>query len=218
MPTITFVRHAEGFHNSDHRARGNIAYSDPANRDAALTPIGHQQTQREMRNYIYEKYDAIYCSPLQRCRQTLLGIYPAARELPVIVDDRLMEPQGDHLCNWRADRAEIVATVPPCWDMLAVSETNPGGPPHTNESGYTFHSRIRAWTADMVTRHHPDARILVVTHYTWTQHWFDIHRDETVCLANCIGVTTVWPRKKLTPLTVTPNGSVSGDDDDDDAS
>lgn len=210
MPTFTFVRHAEALHNADYHKRGTDAYYDIANRDAPLTPTGIDQTQKEMSAYAGKTYDAIYCSPLQRCRQTLLGIYPDAKNLPVILDDRLMEPQGDHLCNWRLDRDGVKCYVPTYWELTAVSYTNPGAPPHINERMSDFRARIREWTDDIVTRHSDDARILVVTHYMWSLHWFDIHQDEAVYLPNCKGMTTVWPRKKLTLQKALPHRS---DDD-----
>jgi broad specificity phosphatase PhoE len=209
MPLFTFVRHAEALHNADHHARGDIAYRDPANRDAALTQVGIQQTRRELT----DTYDIIYCSPLRRCRQTLLGIYPSACNRSVKLDDRLMEPQGDHTCNWRMEKAHLMLEIPSTWMVAGVADVNPGQQPRANETAAEFRQRIREWTEEVAALYPPRTRILVVTHYMWTRHWFDLFHGNTVGLANCEAVTTRWPPKKLTPSpAVSP---VNSDNDND---
>jgi broad specificity phosphatase PhoE len=215
MPTFTFLRHAEATHNADNRRRGSIAYRDMVNRDAALTPKGHTQTQLALQRFVNETYDVIYCSPLQRCRQTLLGVYPAAAQLPVRLDDRLMEPQGDHTCNWRIEKDELAGSVPACWELAGVGALNPCSPNH-NENGADFAARIKAWTDEVTTRH-PNARILVVTHYMWSLWWHKVHRGMgmPIELSNCEAVVVDWSPPKKVDLAAA-GGLVTPTDDNDD--
>lgn len=217
MPTFTFLRHAEATHNADNYRRGSIAYRDMVNRDAALTPKGLAQTQRALPRFVNETYDVIYCSPLRRCRQTLLGVYPAAARLPVLLDDRLMEPQGDHVCNWRIEKDELARTVPATWNVSDINDINPCNPGH-NETGAEFAARIQAWTDDVSARY-PDARILVVTHYMWTLWWHKVHQGMGMPmeLSNCEAAMVEWsPGTKKVDLAGVGGLATPTDDNDDD--
>ena len=170
MPlTLTFVRHAQGTHNVDHE-------NHPRNFDAELTPVGRQQTTV---NRINENFAAIYCSPLRRCRATLLGIYPSSKDLPVILDDRLMEqPCGLNICDKRLAKSDMV--IPIAWDSTKVSEITPW-----RIDDYADIEKIKTFTNDLLNRHKDGDKILIVSHGNWIYRWFKIYANKEVILNNC---------------------------------
>jgi broad specificity phosphatase PhoE len=183
---FVFIRHAQATHNVAAESRGESAYNDPAFRDAVLTDEGHLQTARVRREHGAEfagilTPSVIYCSPLRRCRQTLLSVLPFAVDMPVRLDDRLMEPQS-HVCNHRIERDELVGDCPAAWVLEEVGSVNP------KDGGDSVVKRIRAWTAEIVEKY-PGQRVLVVSHFTWIQNWFRIFQKQFVTPANC-GILT----------------------------
>lgn len=205
MTTVEFVfiRHAQATHNVAAEERGESAYYDPTFRDAELTDEGHLQVSRVRRERGRDFVEpsgiltpaVIYCSPLRRCRQTLLGVLPFAAEVGVRVDDRLMEPQS-HVCNHRIEWADLACVCPPAWSLAGVAEANP------KDGGDSIVKRIRAWTTEVLVAH-PGQRVLVVSHYTWIQNWFRIFKKEQVSPENCgilyatLPCTMVQPCEKL---------------------
>ena len=187
---FVFIRHAQATHNVAAELYGHDAYMDPAHRDAPLTDEGHLQTSRVRRERGAEFSDkltpsVIYCSPLKRCRQTLMNVIPASATWPVRLDDRLMEPQS-HVCNHRIEKDALLRVCPPAWDLIGVAEVNPKDAPES------IVARIRAFTADVLARH-PGQRVLVVSHFTWIQNWFRIFKKERVEPPNCGILQAVLP-------------------------
>jgi hypothetical protein len=139
--------------------------------DATLTDTGVGQ------------YGAIYRSPLRRCPQTLLAALPKSRWfVPIIVDDRLMEPQ-EHTCNCRADRAAIAEEVPN-WNLTGVADVNSYNGTNINTS---FHRRIIEFTNDLrlCAEEEEISKILVVSDYEWIRLWFAIFQQKEVSPRNC---------------------------------
>lgn len=180
---FVFVRHAQATHNADADRRGPVAYEDPIHTDAALTDTGYEQAYNTV---VRGPFAAIYCSPLRRCRQTLLTIDPPFGNEPVQLDDRLMEPTG-HICNRRSERLDVLADIPVAWDAWGVAAVNPWRP--EEESVADFHGRIRAFTVDMLRRHAGE-RILVVSHFQWISSWFHLFKGQVVMPINCQVLTT----------------------------
>lgn len=176
MVSFTFLRHAEGVHNADARSHGPVAYTFPKNRDAPLTIEGWRQTVERGKLIDISEFTHIFCSPLLRCIQTLTGVAHSARELPVILDDRIMEPQGGDICNKRAEKSDLL--IPSLWNTEKVSEVNPW----TIED--SLHERVVAATEDIL-KAYPNANILVVSHYQWIKEWFRTYKKEEVLLKNC---------------------------------
>lgn len=176
MPRIYFLRHAQATHNVDAAVRGPDAYYDTRHRDAALTDTGHEQAFNV--NFGGIVFDAIYCSPLRRCRQTLLHAIPAAALRTVFLDDRLMEPQGSHICNWREEANVIAREAPTVWSFDRVA---PGAPwyPETRQE---FRKRIIYFTEDLT--YVPAASILVVAHHEWICDWFGLYVGKEIRLGN----------------------------------
>jgi len=175
------LRHAQGFHNVPPEGFSGDWATDPLMYDAELTPVGHSQTLEKQPVYANFIFDEIYVSPLKRCRQTLLGVYPPASNLTVIVDDRLIEqPAWDGVCNKRAERADLIATSPVSWDFSGVAELNP----FRHNSQEEDYAKIRSFTADVVKKH-PEGKVLVVAHAGWIWRWFNIFKGFDVGLENC---------------------------------
>jgi broad specificity phosphatase PhoE len=196
MVEFVFIRHAQATHNVAAEAHGPLAYMDPAHRDAPLTDEGHLQTARVRRERGWEFMEGgslspavVFCSPLRRCQQTLLGVIPAAASWPVLLDDRLMEPQS-HVCNHRPERGVLLEECPAAWNLDGVAEVNPKDAPES------VVARIRAFTAEMLSRY-PGQRVLVVSHFTWIRNWFRIFKREVVEPANCSIMVARLEAKKL---------------------
>ena len=195
-----FLRHAQATHNSDAKARGDVAYFDPVNADAALDDVGLEQILTHRQNI--GAIDAVYCSPLQRCRQTLIGFMPASNEMQIHLDDRLMEPQGSAVCNKRAERLSVIQSSPPSWDASGVSECNPFD---SARDGYSsdiglansFYTRVRGFTESMAAAYEDDHVILIVTHHDWIRTWFSIYTRLDVSARNCEILRVSFDRKKL---------------------
>ena len=175
---FVFIRHAQATHNVDADQRGPVAYNDPIHTDAALTDTGYEQAYNTI---VDGSFAAVYCSPLRRCRQTLLTIHPPFIDVPVQLDDRLMEPSG-HVCNRRSERMDVLADIPVIWDAWGVAAANPWIP--EEETIADFHGRIRAFTVDMLRRHAGE-RILIVSHFQWIAAWFHLFKGCFVAPTNC---------------------------------
>ena len=197
---IYFLRHAQATHNSDAARRGSPAYFDSANADAAIDDTG--MTQIYLCKYPLPACNAIYCSPLRRCRQTLIGVLPEALSRPVHLDDRLMEPQGQAVCNKRIGCAELAGSVPASWDLSGVGDVNPFDvvdEGYSSKVGVTagFADRIRAFTDSLLDNHTDYQTILVVTHNDWIMTWFELYSRDTVAPRNCELIGVEVSRKKL---------------------
>lgn len=168
MPTrFVLIRHAQGTHNVDfYKIGGQEQWTHPIYIDAELTEIGVQQAasvQEELAKYTF---DAIYCSPLRRTRATLLGAYPASRDLPVIVDDRAIEqPQGMNSCDQRLERDVVCADCPSAWNTDGINVINPFFDPidRSFESQKTL--------TEEITKKYPEGTVLIVAHGTWIYNW-----------------------------------------------
>ena len=180
------MRHAQATHNSDAVVRGDAAYFDPVNADAALDDIGMAQALISRQDIAC---DVIYCSPLRRCRQTLCTVLPTTNDGIVYLDDRLMEPQGLAVCNRRAERPVVIASSPPNWDFTGVAENNPFD---TLKEGYStavlampeFCDRVRDFMKDLEARHEGQT-VLIVGHHDWIRTWFRLFKGALVSPRNC---------------------------------
>lgn len=175
------LRHAQGFHNVPPPDFNGDWATDPLMADAVLTDVGHMQTLNKRPLYTDFKFDEIYVSPLRRCRQTLLGVYPPAANLTVIVDDRLIEQKAfGAVCNQRAERDDVISTSPASWNFSGVAEVNPYGPTSDDED----FALIRSFTSDVIKKH-PDGKVLVVAHAGWIWRWFELFKGDGFGLDNC---------------------------------
>jgi broad specificity phosphatase PhoE len=186
---FTFVRHGRAWHNEDFDIRGEHAYYDPVNVDARLTQKGEVQAKALQGLFKPRDFDIIFCSPLRRCTGTLRLAFPESEGLPVNLDDRLMEPQGDAECNRRLGREDLIGDVPTCW---VASEVAPQNPFVILNEGYTtgaagferFSQRIKKFT-EWLMANHRGKRILIVGHHDWIKTWHIMYMGKTVSPMNC---------------------------------
>jgi broad specificity phosphatase PhoE len=199
MPT-TFVllRHAQGTHNANTFQKPTH-YQDPIYIDAELTEEGWKQTKETGEQLRNTHFDAIFCSPMRRCRSTLLGVLPSSIDRPVQLDDRLLEQYATSLschtqellpatppaCNKRLERHEILPTCPPAWNTDRISDTNPWTEQPNKDADLT---RIRDFTEEVQTTH-PNQSVLVVSHCEWISRWCEMYPKTEVHLKNCQFVT-----------------------------
>jgi len=177
--TFIFVRHGQATHNT---GTAPAAYLDPANTDATLTGIGVQQAYNLRAAGLGRDVDAVFCSPLRRCWQTLrLGV-PGADRRPVELDDRLMEPQGSAICNRRMEKRELCCHVPESWILDGVGVVNPWDDANegisVEEAHAGFDARVRRFTEAVMARF-AGQRVLVFTHHDWIQTWMRIYSPES---------------------------------------
>jgi broad specificity phosphatase PhoE len=196
---LVFLRHAQGRHNVDAVVRGGRAYYDPVNTDAELTEFGLADAMGAAVGTPAD-YDFILCSPLRRCHQTLLAAMPGAADATVLLDDRLMEPQGEAVCNRRMARGALDMAVPLAWCLGGVSMENPFDlvkEGHRGDERYdAFVARVRAFTEEVLEpmkEHH--RRVLVVGHHDWIRVWAAEYLGRDVSLPNCGVFRCVWGEK-----------------------
>jgi len=181
MPTkILFVRHAQGTHNlAAENNNGIYDNKDISHIDAVLTEKGIQQTVENQ--ILGETFDAIYCSPMRRCRQTLLGIYPQSEQLPVILDDRLVEqPCGINPSDRRLDKSLIIDSFPKTWIHTAVSDIYDWVVDEIEDK-----HKIISITQEIL-RENENKTVLIVCHGTWIYRWFIMFKNvPNTWLENC---------------------------------
>lgn len=177
MPTtFYFLRHGQAIHNTDEfRKQGEKAHTNPIYQDTCLTEQGREQAQNARIALESMRFDEIYCSPLRRCRQTLLEAYPESEHRTVWVDDRILEqPYGRNIVDKRMEKPFILKDSPVQWDISRVSSTNPFNT--TEEHRELEH--IRTFTQDVRLKW-PNGVVLVVAHQTWIRRWTRMFATET---------------------------------------
>jgi broad specificity phosphatase PhoE len=181
--TFVLLRHGLATHNI-----GSETYCDPAHADASLTGEGIQQAYNLREAGLAAECDLVACSPLRRCRQTLRFGVPGADLLPVLLDDRLMEPQGAAICNRRAERRELSMEIPARWSLEGVAVANPWDTAtegiNVHGENAEFDARVREFTEEVLAR--GVRRVLIVTHHDWIRAWCRIYHGEMdVSVGNC---------------------------------
>ncbi len=101
----------------------------------------------------------------------------------ILVDDRLMEPQGHAIVNRRAERDMLVRELPSGWNLDGVALENPFDSWDEERGGAHFDARVRAWTEE-VCRRWPSGRLLVVTHHDWIAAWCRQFQGRDVSVPN----------------------------------
>ena len=101
---IYIIRHGYAFHNQLAEIIGDKAYFDPKTIDSPLLEKGIEQAQNASKELFNINFDYIFCSPSQRCIQTLENL---VNKKNVELLDILMEPQGEHFCNKRKNFNEL---------------------------------------------------------------------------------------------------------------
>jgi len=100
-PTITFIRHAQGFHN--------LSTANHTIRDPLLTDLGKTQCQTLHDKFPYSsEVDCIVASPLKRTIYTAMYSFPVkAKELGIIALPDVQET-SDLPCDTGSDKEDIL--------------------------------------------------------------------------------------------------------------
>ncbi len=152
MLHLYLLRHAQTDASRARRFSGTI--------DAQLSEIGHRMAAAFAEAYAELAWDAIYCSPQQRARDTAA---PLARltHLPLQVDEDLREIaygswegllEDDVQAQWPDEYAR--------WAADPATRSVPGG-----ETGLQVAARAMA-AIERIRRTHTSGRVLVVSHKT----------------------------------------------------
>ncbi|MFG6318513.1 MAG: histidine phosphatase family protein [Clostridia bacterium] len=138
---ITFLRHAQTTANRDGYFAGRL--------DCHITDTGFKEASQLFPN---AKFDAIYCSPLQRTSETLHAFMPTAKP---IIDDRITEMD---VGIWQGQYKEQITA--PLIKKFLDGEYLPDGAESISETD----ARISDFISDMFNSHNENDNILVVTH------------------------------------------------------
>ena len=176
--TVYLLRHGHAYNNISTE----YSVSDDLLVDAALTDIGKEQTLLLKPQLNALRFDSIYCSPLMRCRQTLIAGYPRSVYYDVKLDDRLLEqPYGTHISNKRAERSFLLSSVPRAWDCSFVSEINP----HRVLSKSDEYQIIRDFGKELLHTNRGKS-VLIVSHGRWICRFLKVFCGmEKVHINNC---------------------------------
>jgi len=147
---LYIVRHGQSMNNSGESRFHNVS----------LTSLGRKQIQRTAKALVKEKFDALYCSPLERALQTAMILYHKLGIAPYAHPD--FSETGFSGGELDVSRDMMQASYPHA--ILDPSITNNGWAPdtETSEEVYERACRITQW---LIGRHpQPDAQLIVVSH------------------------------------------------------
>jgi uncharacterized phosphatase len=154
-PTLLYLlRHGETAWNRDgNRYAGRT--------DVPLSDRGSEQARAVAATLAPVPFSAIYCSTLQRSRETA-EIIASAHNLPIIADPRLIEI---NFGTWEGlTRAEIQTNDAATWTAWRTDpETAAAGT--TGETGRAAADRFTAFVEHLVA-HHPGETVFAVGHNT----------------------------------------------------
>ena len=180
---IYFMRHGFAYHNLGVKLYGDIAYNLPQYEDARLTPEGIEHTieiGKSLKNVVFNR---IYSSPSFRCIETTnhfinQNLNFNMKNKIIALDDKLMEPQGNHICNTRKDRLileSILSKIDKTFDFSNVSLNYNG---KFIESKERVSKRIVDFINNLKEECYNEDTILVVTHYMWLYNFFELMTGE----------------------------------------
>ena len=111
--TIYCIRHGTAQHNVLYKELGSIVFTDPRYVDTHLVEEGHQQSLQLGETWADLKdVELVIVSPLMRTLQTADNIFTGT-SVPKIALECVREyPMGEHTCNKRSDKDELVKLFP----------------------------------------------------------------------------------------------------------
>ena len=152
MTTLFLIRHATTEFNENQLLNGR--------ENSRLSPRGLKQIRCLRQRFAQIPLDAIYCSPLDRSRQTAQAV-AAQRDIPILDRDFLIEREMGSMSGKHV--SQITAALPP--DQLYFFQHDPerytyGGAETTD----VVFARMQRGMQQLI-RSHPDQTIAVVSHY-----------------------------------------------------
>jgi broad specificity phosphatase PhoE len=147
---LWLIRHGETTWNHARRFQGA--------QDVELSARGREQAARLAAGLAGRQFDALYTSPLVRCRETAAACAARLDLAPAVVDDLREVGLGD----WEGLTVETVVAGDPerYWRWLTAPGHNP---PPGGEPLEALQRRITSAIAAIGARH-PAGRVLVVSH------------------------------------------------------
>lgn len=141
MKQIIFLRHAETKMNEEGRFCGII--------DTDITEEGRRQAEKMRETFKKCHFDAMYCSPLKRTKQTLEAIFPNQK---FIEEDELTEIS---LGDWEGLKKENVNQK-----LRKAFQQGEYAPPH-GEKHEDIEARVKE-TIERIFATYPDGSVILV--------------------------------------------------------
>mgnify|MGYP001602783523 CR=1 FL=1 len=151
MVTIIFEPHGTTYDNETHRASGHY--------DVELSPKGEQQSRKLGERYKDDKFDAIFCSDLQRSYKTAEIAF--GDRFPIIKDSRLRECDYGDLT--RRSSEEVGLEKP-----KKIKEPFPNGESYEQTS-----ERMKSFLHDLL-KDYDGKRVMIIGHWATQyglEHW-----------------------------------------------
>ncbi|MFN3663975.1 histidine phosphatase family protein [Yoonia sp.] len=171
---LHLIRHAQSLHNAAALAVPDeeLIKRDPALRDAALSPLGHQQARALADEMTAIKdIELIVISPFTRAIQTAQHAFGDA-DIPRLIHD-LPRERLDSFCDVGRSPAQLAQDFPtldfahlddPWWYHDPAHDA-----PFTQEPWDVLDQRINGFVAWLQGR--PENRIAIVAHSTFLRIW-----------------------------------------------
>lgn len=167
MVTIVFEAHGTTFDNEAHLASGH--------NDVALSPLGQQQSKEMGERYANDRFDAVFCSDLQRSyRSAEIGF---GDTWPIIKDARLRECDYGDLTRHPSDEVDVEKPK-------HIDEPFPNGESYTETT-----ARMRSFLQDLL-RDYNSKRVMIIGHRA-TQYGLD-HLINGVPLEQLVSTKFKW--------------------------
>ena len=187
---LYLVRHGFAYHNLAVNKWGDKGYfmkeyEGALLTDALLTERGIEQASALKETFNTVKFKDIYCSSSSRCIQTC--DFSIDTNLIIKLDDRLMEPQGIHICNKRKIKTEIntfLLTIKNKFEFFNVTD-NYDDRFNNPESHDEVLLRITDFIDHLKNKYKNKDNILIVTHYDWLFHFYSIFYNKPYGFNNC---------------------------------
>ena len=174
---LYIVRHGETIGNLNHILQGQLP--------GELTPLGFEQAHKLGLRLQNEEFQAIYCSDLNRCVQTLSQITQFRSEPQPVFDPRLREKSAGEFEGQPVGTPERAARA----QGIAPAKFRPKG----GENFADVRARAAAFFQELrQTYLRSGAKVLVVSHAGWIAQFFSV----------VLGQARQIPKSKNTALTI----------------
>ena len=186
---IYLIRHGFAFHNLGAILFGDGAYNLEEYKDAKLTPVGVDQAIQAGKKISDVKFTKLYSSSSTRCIETISNVLNQnenflKKKTIINLDDRLMEPQGYHICNKRKEKIELIEYLKNYSKQFNLENV---------AEKYTFEyetrqmsqTRIDSFINYLKDTNDKNDTILIATHYDWLYNFFEMVTGKPIEFNNC---------------------------------
>jgi broad specificity phosphatase PhoE len=128
-------------------------------------------------------FNRIYSSPSLRCIETTnhfinQNINFNIRNQIIVLDDKLMELQGSHICNARKDRLILEKFMPNLDKVCDFSNVSLNYNKNSIENKERMNKRIIEFIDNLKNDCDNSDTILVVSHYMWLYNFFELIKGQ----------------------------------------